>query len=169
MEEKPYPIIEGESMNVAEPVIARQMTAFDTVISFLHSRNLTVDVKRAIYKQLQIEVADENLGYLKARLKEFSTLTKGWDGDDAQPAVPEATANVKEVLYSCKPNDVADWSLFPNTNGTYLLQKQHAIINIGEKQFTYWAEADGKDIGEEYVPFSVNSVLKAIRTINAYA
>lgn len=126
-------------------------------------------IKQAIYKKLGTEVADENLNYLKSRVAEFSNLSEGWDGEGAQPLLPEATENVKRLLSACKPHDIIDWALFPNVNGTYLLQKQHALISIGDKLFTYWAEADGKDIGEEYVPFSVNSILDAIRCINAYA
>ncbi len=169
MNETNYTDVNEEPSGAAEPVMARTMTPFDRVMVFLHGSNMTLDTKRAVSRQLRKEVADENLGYLKSRLSQFAGLGKGWDGEDALPAEPKATENMKDILFSCRPDDVADWALFPNTNGTYLLQKQHALINIGEKQFTYWAEADGKDIGEEYVPFSVNEVLKAIRTINAYA
>ena len=141
----------------------------EAIISFLYDSNIPVETKQTICNKLQSEIAEENLRYLKDRVTEFSALSEGWDGEEAQPLLPEATENVKELLGACKSRDVADWSLFPNVNGTYLLQKQHALVSIGDKQFTYWAEADGKDIGEEYVPFSVNSVLEAIRSINAYA
>ena len=127
------------------------------------------EIKRALYQKLQSEIADENLRYLKERVEKFSTLAKGWDGEDAETPTPKATENVKNLLGACKSRDVAEWALFPNVNGTYLLQKQHALISIGDKEFTYWGVDDGKDIGEEYVHFSVSKALKAIRTINAYA
>ena len=43
-----------------------------------------------------------------------------------------------------------------------------AAISIGEDSFTYWAESMAKDLGEENVPFSVTSVVDAIKRINAY-
>lgn len=141
----------------------------EALISFLYDSNIPVETKQSICNKLKSEIAEENLRYLKERVAEFSALSEGWDGEEAQPLLPEATENIKKLLRACKPRDVADWALFPNVNGTYLLQKQHALVSIGDKQFTYWAEADGKDIGEEYVLFSVSSVLQAIRMINAYA
>ena len=53
------------TMKVSEPVAAYASTMFDTVISYLHSSQMPMETKRAVYLQLQAEVADENLGYMK--------------------------------------------------------------------------------------------------------
>ena len=58
--------------------------------------------------------------------------------------------------------------MFPNVNGTLLMELDTAAISIGEDSFTYWAESMAKDLGEENVPFSVTSVVDAIKRINAY-
>ena len=44
----------------SEPVTAYAPTVFDAVISYLHSTHLPMETKRAVYLQLQAEVADEN-------------------------------------------------------------------------------------------------------------
>lgn len=55
----------------SEPAVAYAPTMFDKVISYLHSSHMPIETKRAVYLQLQAEVADENLGYMKRRLKEL--------------------------------------------------------------------------------------------------
>ena len=143
-------------------------TAFDTVISYLHSSHMPIETKRAVYLQLQAEVADENLGYMKRRLKEFAGLQPGWDGEDAQPVLPEVTTFMNQLLHSCNSLELTDWSLFPNVNGTFLLQRKNAAISIGLKEFSYYAEAKDKVIGLDHQPLSIESVLSTIEQINRY-
>ena len=152
----------------AEPSAAYTPTMFDTVIRHLHSYHMPMDTKRAVYLQLQAEVADENLGYMKRRLKEFASLQSGWDGEDAQPLLPEATVFMDHLLRSCSSKQLSDWSLFPNVNGTYLLQRKNAAISIGQKEYSYFAEAGNKAIGLDHQPLSIESVRKTIETINRY-
>ena len=153
---------------VAEPTGAYAATSFDTVISYLHSSHLPIETKRAVYLQLQAEVADENLGYMKRRLKEFANLQLGWDGEDAQPVLPEVTTFMEQLLRSCNSLELADWALFPNVNGTYLLQRNNAAISIGQNEFSYFAEAKDNAIGHDHHPLTIESVIKTIETINRY-
>lgn len=159
---------DAEIMTASEPA-ARQMSPFDRVISYLHANNLSIDTKRAVYRQLQLEVADENLGYLKRRLKEFAKLEVGWDGEDALPTDKKIIVNVDDIFRTCKSNDLADWSVFPNVNGTILLQRKHAVISIGEEAFSYFANSGNEEIEGEQIPFSIPKVIKVIKEINSYA
>lgn len=159
---------EDESMMVAEPAVAYTPTKFDRVIGYLHSSQLSMETKRAVYLQLQAEVADENLGYMKRRLKEFAGLQAGWDGDEAHPVLPDVTAFMSQLLCSCSSMELADWSLFPNVNGTLLLQRKNAAISIGLNDFSYYAETKGKTIGLDHQPLSIESVKSTIETVNRY-
>lgn len=152
----------------SEPAVAYTSTMFDTVIKYLHSSHMPIETKRAVYLQLQTEVADENLGYMKRRLKEFSNLQPGWDGEDAQPVMPEITAFIGELLRSANSLELTDWALFPNVNGTYLLQRNNAAISIGLKDYSYYAEAKDKVIGLDHQPLSIEAVKSAIERINRY-
>lgn len=156
------------SMKVSEPVAAYSPTTFDTVISYLHSSQLPMETKRVVYLQLQAEVADENLGCMKRRLKEFAGLQPGWDGEDAQPVLPEIADFMGPLLRSCDSLELADWSLFPNVNGTFLLQRKKAAISIGQSEYSYFAEGKDKIMGLDHQPLSIESVLNTIETINRY-
>ena len=76
---------DNNSLMAAEPTVAYGSTMYDTVIGYLHSSHMPMETKRAVYLQLQAEVADENLGYMKCRLKEYANLEPGWNGEDALP------------------------------------------------------------------------------------
>jgi hypothetical protein len=163
--------IRNNGMNVgivAEPTGAYAATSFDTVISYLHSSHLPIETKRAVYLQLQAEVADENLGYMKRRLKEFANLQLGWDGEDAQPVLPEITSFMDQLLRSCSGLELSDWALFPNVNGTFLLQRNNAAISIGLNEYSYFAEANNKVMGLDHQPLTIESVKSTIESINRY-
>ena len=146
------------------------VSIFDTVFNYLNNSQVTIDTKHAVCQRLQSEIADENLANMQCRLNEFSKLDTGWDGyGDSLPISRAAINHTKQVLGACRSSDLSEWRLFPNTNGTILLELDNAAISIGDNSFTYWFESDGKDFGEEYVPFSVNGVINAIKKINSYA
>ena len=155
-------------MKVSESVAAYSPTTFDTVISYLHSSHMPMETKRAVYLQLQAEVADENLGYMKRRLKEFAGLQPGCDGEDAQPVLPEIADFMRQLLRSCDSLELADWSLFPNVNGTFLLQRKNAAISIGQNEYSYFAEGKDKVMGHDHQSLSIESVITTIETINRY-
>lgn len=155
-------------MKAAEPVAAYTSTKFDKVISFLHASDLSLETKKAVYLQLQAEVADEHKGNMKRRLSEFAELNAGWDGENALPVVPEIVAFMRQLLRSCRSLSLADWSLFPNVNGTLLLQRTFAAISIGMEEFSYFAESKDNVIGLDHQPLSIAAVISTIETINRY-
>ncbi len=159
---------DNEVMMVSEPAVAYTPTVFDTVIKYLHSSHMPMGTKRAVYLQLQAEVADENLAYMKRRLKEYSKLESGWDGDEAQPVIPQISAFVEQMLRKCDSHELSEWSLFPNVNGTLLLQRKDAAVSIGVDEFSYYAESKNKTIGRDHQPLSLDSVNSAIEAINRY-
>ena len=157
------------TMKVSEPAVAYTPTTFDTVIRYLHSNHLPIDTKRAIYRQLQSEVADENLANMKRRLKEFSKLEAGWDGyGEAIPIVSDTVKLMESFLKSCRPSDLEDWSLFPNVNGTLLLEQDDAAISVASSQYSYYAEKDDKVISAEGKETTVDNLLDTIHTINVF-
>lgn len=157
------------STMASEPAVAYTPTMFDTVISYLHSNRMPIETKRAVYRQLQSEVADENIANLKRRLKELSKLERGWDGyGEALPIVPATIDLMTKFLYSCRPSDVVDWTLSPNTNGTILLEQKDAAISISSKQFSYYAENGEEYIEDEGLDSDVANITEAIRKINFF-
>ena len=144
-------------------------TPIEAVMSYLHSSRLNIEAKRTVFHLLKIEVANENLERLTQKLQQIETLENGWDGEDALPVNPDILEFVRHLFNRCKPSDLADWMLFPNVNGTVLLQKENAGISIGKEEFSFFAETEDEDIGEDNVPLSIDAVKSIIKQINLYA
>lgn len=156
-------------MTAAEPATARPLTAYDAVIGYLHSYSMNTDTKRAVYKQLQTEVADENLSYMKRRLGDYERLEPGWDGyGDAIPVKKETIDFMRTFLKGCRPADVSEWRLFPNVNGTLILEQDDAAISIASKEFSYYAENGDKYMESEHNVCSVFALTETIRKINSF-
>ena len=64
--------------------------------------------------------------------------------------------------------DGIDWSLFPNVNGTLLLEQDDAAISIASSQYSYYAEKDDNIISAEGKETTVDNLLDTIHTINAF-
>lgn len=159
---------DSPAMVVEEPATVYTPTMFDTVIGYLHSSRMPMETKRAVYLQLQMEVADENIGYMKRRLKEYESLRAGWDGEEALPVLPGIAQFVGELLRSCDSLELVDWSLFPNVNGTLLLQRRDGAISIGRVEYSYFAEKKESVIGQDCQPLSIDAVKETIEKINRY-
>jgi hypothetical protein len=168
MEEKRYNGVEYEPTMAAEPVLVSSVTPFDTVIRYLHSNNLNIDIKRAVYRQLQLEVADENLGNMKRRIKEIENLQYGWDGENAMPVNRDTIEMIRQVLKKARPSDLSDWSVSPNVNGTILLELDDAAISIASKEFSYYAERGERYMESEHQKCSVDALIETIRRINTF-
>lgn len=168
MEEKRYDDVEFEPMVASEPVVARPVTPFDMVIGYLHSNNLNIDTKRAVCRQLQVEVADENLGHMKRRLKEMENLQQGWDGEGAIPVKKETIELVRQMFKEIRPSDLSDWSISPNVNGTILLELDDAAISIASKEFSYYAESGEHYMDAEHQECSVKALIETVRRINSF-
>ena len=127
-----------------------------------------IDTKRAVCRQLQEEVADENLGHMKRCLKEMENLQMGWDGEEAIPVKIETIEMIRQLLKEIRPSDLSDWSIAPNVNGTILLELDDAAISIASKEFSFYAEHGDNCIDAEHQPSSVKALIESIRRINSF-
>ncbi|MBR4677168.1 MAG: hypothetical protein IKO99_04115 [Bacteroidales bacterium] len=146
------------------------MTAasFDAVMSYLHSIPISYETKKFVYKQLGQEIYETHHQKMKDRLKQISDLKQGWDGYDGLPIKEKTVENFVQFLNVCDFSDVADWSLFPNTNGTLLLEQKNASISIASKEFSYYAESQNRYMEAERQPYTLRSFLETLKTINSF-
>ena len=102
------------------------------------------------------------------RTNVLSKLYKGWDGADASPIENKTIVNMQNVLKKCSETDFSGWVLFPDDNGTLLLQSQdkNASISLGNNLFSYVCQKGNDIISGENVRFSVTSFLNVIKSIN---
>ena len=75
---------------------------------------------------------------------------------------------LNHFLERCKASDLSEWMLFPNVNGTMLLEQEDAAISIASKEFSYYAENDGKYIDGEGLKTSVNGLIDVVKKINVF-
>lgn len=105
------------------------------------------------------------------RTKEFEDLTTGWDGEGGLPIEKRVIGNVRKMLTSCDERILAHWLLFPDTNGTLLLQydgtDKEASISIGNTAFSYFVDKDNQPVDSaEKVKFSPSRLIQTIEHIN---
>lgn len=142
--------------------------SFDSIMGYLHSVPISFNTKKSIYQQLQAEVLEEQLRVFKEKLEAISGLKEDWDGYDAVPISPITINNFSKVLDTCKPSDFEEWTLSPNTNGTLLLEREEAAISIASKEFSFYAEQEGRYMEDNHHAFSVSALLHAVRQINTF-
>ena len=165
MEPTTYSGVNVNGLLTAERIVP----SLDGVMDFLHSIKLPFATKKTVCRQLQMEVDDEHIRYMRQRLQESAKLEKGWDGyGDAIPINPIVIDKIKLFLESCKPSDLLEWSLFPNINGTMLLEQDDAAISIASKEFSYYAENGDKYIDSEGIETSVSNLIAVVKKINAF-
>lgn len=101
------------------------------------------------------------------RSLELAALPKGWDGADALPMNKKVVMNVQKLIKAGVSSDFKDWVLFPDDNGTMLLQSRNgdASISIGSNSYSFVCRKDGQLRTGEMVRFSPSSILKTIRAI----
>ncbi len=100
------------------------------------------------------------------RTIELSNLQTGWDGADAQPMQEKALQNMQRVIKAGISPDFKDWVLFPDDNGTLLLQSKDgtASISIGNSTYSFVCVKDGNVQSGEALRFTPMAVLRTIRT-----
>lgn len=103
------------------------------------------------------------------RTEELSALQHGWDGAVALPMKKKSLRNMQRLLKAGVGSDFKNWVLFPDDNGTLLLQSKDgtASISIGNSSYSYVFVKDGKVTASESVRFSLTSVLNTLRAIAA--
>jgi len=102
------------------------------------------------------------------RTKILSKLYKGWDGADADPIESKTIANMQNILKKGAEKDFSGWVLFPDDNGTLLLQSQNknASVSLGNNYFSYVFQNNNDIISGENVKFSVSIFLNVLKSIN---
>lgn len=103
------------------------------------------------------------------RTDELSVLQQGWDGADAMPMEKKTLQNIQRLIKAGISSDFKGWMLFPDDNGTLLLQSADgtASISIGSSSYSYVYIKDGKVNTGESVRFTPSAVLKTLRMIAA--
>jgi hypothetical protein len=101
------------------------------------------------------------------RTAELAVLTKGWDGAYAMPIEKKAVQNMQRLIKAGTSEDFKDWVLFPDDNGTLLMQSKDgmASISIGNSSFSFVYTKGGKVNAGENIRFSALKVLKTLRDI----
>ncbi len=101
-------------------------------------------------------------------LADYESYKKGWDDESAAPLSPIVIKSFKRLLEKSNEDDLKDWNIFPEKNGTMILEnsKRQAQINLAEKEFSYFILADSGLKGEDHIKLSTSRLLKAIKAIN---
>lgn len=103
------------------------------------------------------------------RTVELASLQANWDGAEAAPMEKKVVNNVQKVIKAGTASDFKDWLLFPDDNGTLLLQLRsgEACVSVGTASYSFvYKKGDDVRTGER-VRFSPSSVLKVIRDARA--
>ena len=103
------------------------------------------------------------------RTEELATLPAGWDGAEAMPMQKKAVQNVQRLIKAGFSSDFKDWVLFPDDNGTLLMQSKdgNASISIGNTSYSFVCMKEGTVKAGEALKFTPASVLKTIRTVTS--
>ena len=101
------------------------------------------------------------------RTIELAALTAGWDGAQALPMEKKALLNMQRLIKAGKSTDFKQWVLFPDDNGTILMQKKDgkASISIGNNSYSFVSTKDGKVDAGQNIKFSAASALKTLRAL----
>ena len=108
-----------------------------------------------------------NVGRLYDSLKALSKLQQGWDGYNALPVNQQVIDNMCVVLNHCDNAQLQGWSVFPEINGTILLQNHNrrAGINLGDKTFSYFIVNGNNVDGDDDKLFTVSLFLNVLNKI----
>ena len=101
------------------------------------------------------------------RTAELAALAKGWDGASAMPIEKKTVQNMQRLIKAGVSEDFSGWVLFPDDNGTLLMQSKDgmASISIGNSSYSFVYTKDGKVNAGENIRFSAIKVLKTLRDI----
>ena len=109
-----------------------------------------------------------NVDRLYQRLLQMSKLQQGWDGYNALPVNSQVIDNMHVVLENCDSTQLQGWQIFPEINGTILLQNsvRRAGINLGDKTFSYFIIKGNNVDGDDSKAFSVSLFLNVLNELN---
>ena len=97
----------------------------------------------------------------------LADLPKGWDGGEAQPMGKKTIQNMQRLIKAGISTDFAGWVLFPDDNGTILMQSTDgkSSISIGNNSYSFVSTKNDQVVTGEDIRFSATSVLKTLRTL----
>ena len=109
-----------------------------------------------------------NVDRLYQKLLQVSKLQQGWDGYNALPVNSQVIDNMHVVLDNCDSTQLQGWQIFPEINGTILLQNsvRRAGINLGDKTFSYFIIKGNNVDGDDSKSFSVSLFLNVLNKLN---
>ncbi len=109
-----------------------------------------------------------NVDRLYQKLLQVSKLQQGWDGYNALPVNSQVIDNMHVVLDNCDSTQLQGWQIFPEINGTILLQNsvRRAGINLGDKTFSYFIINGNNVDGDDSKSFSVSLFLNVLNKLN---
>lgn len=148
--------------------------AFDRVMDYLHTVNMTSDLKRTVANRLLEEVLREEAGIkmeeqfrLKKELEHFSTFGNDWDGEGGIPLREASLRNFELLLPLLSVQALRSIEISPENNGTLLVTSKvkEAGVNIGDNTFTYYSIENGKVEGESQLTFDTDRVLEQIERL----
>ena len=85
-------------------------------------------------------------------LPDYQEYERGWDDDDALPLYAAVVRNFKKVMDQSTDYALDGWTIFPEANGTLLMeyQKKEAGINLGISDFSYYIIDNNQVSGEVF-------------------
>jgi hypothetical protein len=125
-----------------------------------------INYVRSLTKHKDVALTGDALR-LWNRTAELAALTAGWDGAQALPMEKKALLNMQRLIKAGESTDFQQWILFPDDNGTILMQSKDgkASISIGNIFYSFVSTKDGKVDAGQNVKFSVASALKTLRAL----
>ena len=144
-------------MNVTLPI--------DSILKMLLP--LSNDNKKWLADKLYEDIkADNKIAMMSQRLDSLTELRQGWDGNNALPIDQRTYSNMQAVLLCCHDEDVEQWLLFPDIDGSLYLDlksdKADAGIILSSNAFSFFTD----DHAEKDIPFSTDVFMKVLRSIN---
>ena len=150
--------------------------SFENIMAYLHSINLTTEIKRSVGHSLVDEAMREDAGIkfreqfrLKKDLELFATYKDNWDGEGGKPLNPKVILNFESLLPLLSSRCLLQIDVCPENNGSLLLmwRNKEAGINIGSSTYTYYQTDGDKVNGESHLPFSIDDVIAKAEKIAA--
>jgi hypothetical protein len=141
--------------------------SFFNVMMLINSMNISLKDREDVGRRLVSEATGKNLSRVYSRLDYLGTLKENWDGENALPVSKKVISNLKNVLLLSDDNDWENWLIGPDTNATLGLQskKTHACISIGNDEYSFYTENNGKELSDSHINFTPESFLSLMRQI----
>lgn len=141
----------------------QECTSSDVEIDF---SDLLSDEQKPLYVKRLSEI--EAVNDLQIDFQDYQHYEKGWDGEEALPLTPKVIDNFKEVLKSGDRETLSGIRIFPEDNGTLLIESKtsSAGLSLGNDTFSHYVIVNGHALGENHVPYSPQAVLQVIASFN---